>query len=219
MLRAGGVKICGLTRAEDAALAARLGADAIGLVLGAESLRRIELARARELAAAARAERSDVTVFGLFVNALADEVARAVETVPLDAVQLHGDESPEDVAALAARLPDCIVMKAVRVRDAADIASLTGYGCKVFLLDAYAPGKGPRGGRGETFDWSLAAEAAKSHRIILAGGLTPDNVAGAIERAQPFMVDVSSGVESAPGVKDAEKLRAFIANARGRGEE
>ena len=122
--------------------------------------------------------------------------------------------------ARAARLPGCTVVKSVRVRDARDIASLAGYDCEFFLLDAYAPGEGPRGGRGRTFDWSLAADAAREHRIILAGGLNPENVAGAVRAARPFMVDVSSGVESAPGVKDAEKLRAFVENARaGFGEQ
>jgi phosphoribosylanthranilate isomerase len=126
----------------------------------------------------------------------------------LDYAQLHGDEPPEQVAALAPR-----AIKAVRVRSAADVERLSVYQAAAYLLDTYHPTK--PGGTGETWDWELAAEAKKYGPIILAGGLTPENVAVAIERVRPYAVDVSSGVEAAPGIKDRHKVRRFIIAAKG----
>jgi phosphoribosylanthranilate isomerase len=126
----------------------------------------------------------------------------------LDYAQLHGDEPPEQVAALAPR-----AIKAVRVRSAADVERLSVYQAAAYLLDTYHPTK--HGGTGEAFDWELAVGAKSHGPIILAGGLTPDNVAVAIERVRPYAVDVSSGVEAAPGIKDRHKVRRFIIAAKG----
>jgi phosphoribosylanthranilate isomerase len=154
-----------------------------------------------------------VAKVGVFVNEELDRVKEIMAHCHLDYAQLHGDETPEQVAALA---PQAI--KTVRVRSAADVERLSTYQAAAYLLDAYHPTK--PGGTGETWDWELAT-AAKRYGVptqlalILAGGLTPDNVAAAIERVQPYAVDVSSGVEAAPGVKDRQKVQRFIIAAKG----
>lgn len=197
------VKICGITRSDDALLAARLGADALGFNFWAGSKRHLTPLAAREIV---RRLPPLVTAVGVFVNPTRDEVLRAVDVAGITVVQLHGDESP----ALCAALP-VAVWKAIRVSGPAALAALASYEVQGFLLDAPAPGYG---GGGVAFDWALAAEVAAELPVLLAGGLTPENVAEAVRTVKPWGVDVASGVESAPGQKDPEKLRRFLAAAK-----
>jgi phosphoribosylanthranilate isomerase len=196
------VKICGLTRASDAEAVREAGADAIGINLWSGSKRYVDsLARAKEIAQAA----APLVTVAVFVNPTAEEVSRALEVVEL--AQLHGDETPAFAAQFSAR-----VVRAVRVRDPSSLHDLAAFECPFYLLDADAPGYG---GGGAVFDWSLAQQAAQQRKILLAGGLTPENVAEAVRVVRPFGVDVASGVESAPGIKDVEKMKRFIAEAKG----
>jgi phosphoribosylanthranilate isomerase len=190
------VKICGITRAEDADAAVALGAHAIGFLFWPESPRFIEPARAREIAY--RLPPSVMSV-GVFVNQTAEHINSVVNLVGLKTVQLHGDETPEFAATLA--IP---AIKALTVDAPIDAWPVD----TMILLDAGDPQR--RGGTGQTIDWSVAAGIASRRRTILAGGLTPENVAAAVARVRPFGVDVSSGVESAPGVKDHQRLRALF---------
>jgi phosphoribosylanthranilate isomerase len=198
------LKICGITRPEDGVLAASLGAAAIGLVFWPRSPRCVDVARARDIITALP---PFVSAVGVFVNQTEEafDVARAVG---LSAVQLHGDETPE-----AYRDAPIRVIKAIAVHDAAaiDAASRVPATATV-LLDAHDPVK--RGGTGRAIDWSIAATIARQRAVILSGGLNADNVAEAIAAVTPYAVDVSSGVESAPGVKDPVKLRALCALLR-----
>jgi phosphoribosylanthranilate isomerase len=199
------VKICGVTRLEDAEEAVRLGAWAIGLNHHHASPRRVDPGTATEIGAAVK-RRAEVV--GVFVNPTLEEVARAAEDESLTMVQLHGDEGPAFCAEVARRT-GCKVIKAVRVRSQADIRSAEVFRTDYHLLDAHRPGV--YGGTGEVFDWRLVAPPRESEiPIILGGGLTPDNVAEAIGIAHPLAVDVASGVESAPGVKDHELMAAFM---------
>jgi len=198
------VKICGLTLVDDARVAAEAGADWIGLNFWAGSRRRVDRERARAIAAALPAR---VKKVGLFVNAAADEIDAIVDEVGLDLVQLHGDESVEFCRPYAAR-----AVRALRVGAAADLAPLENHPAATFLLDTPSAGYG---GSGRTFDWSLAVAAHAYRRpFLLAGGLTPDNVAEAVRVVRPYGVDVAGGVERAPGHKDAERVRRFVAAAR-----
>jgi phosphoribosylanthranilate isomerase len=199
------VKICGITNLEDALFAADARADALGFVFYAESPRCITPDRAREIILRLP---PFVAKVGVFVNEELDRVREIMAHCHLDYAQLHGDEPPEQVAALASR-----AIKAVRVRSAADIERLAQYQAIAYLLDTYHPTK--HGGTGEAFDWELAVEAKSHGPIILAGGLTPENVAAAIKRVHPYAVDVSSGVEAAPGIKDHQKVQRFIIAAKG----
>lgn len=199
------VKICGITRVADAQAAAAAGADLIGLMFYAGSPRHISLARAVEIS---RVLPPSVQRVGVFVNPSASEVAEAIVACGLNWLQFHGDEPSAFCAQFGLRS-----VKALRVRDAASLAALADYQTDAFLLDAYSPAG--RGGTVESFNWALAVEAKKFGKpIFLAGGLTPANVAAAVRQVRPFAVDVSSGVESAPGEKDSAKVAAFIANAR-----
>jgi phosphoribosylanthranilate isomerase len=199
------VKICGITNLEDALFATEAGADALGFVFYAQSPRCITPDRAQEIILRLPPFVAKVAVF---VNEELDRVGKIMAYCSLDYAQLHGDETPEQVAVLAPR-----AIKAVRVRSAADVERLTQYQTVAYLLDTYHPTK--HGGTGEAFDWELAVEAKSHGPIILAGGLTPDNVADAIERVHPYAVDVSSGVEAAPGIKDHQKVQRFIIAAKG----
>lgn len=181
------------------------GADAVGVNFAPGSPRRVELEVARRIVAALPAK---IVKVGVFVDAAERELRDTIEKVGLDCVQLHGDESPELVAAF---LPHAY--KALRVRGRESLALAASYPGEYILLDAYVPGVA--GGTGATFDWSLAAEVALSRHVTLAGGLTPANVAEAVRVVRPFCVDVASGVESAPGRKDAGRVRAFIQAAGG----
>ena len=197
------VKVCGVTRLEDALLAARLGADAIGLNLWPGSRRFVAPDAAREIVARLP---PFVSAIGVFVNQPpAEVVARAAHTGVV-AVQLHGDEPHAECNGYS--LP---VIKALRVTGPESVADLERYRVRAFLLDAPSAGFG---GSGATFDWSLAREVAQRSTVILAGGLTPENVAEAVRVVRPLAVDVASGVESGPGLKDPDKLARFIARAK-----
>jgi phosphoribosylanthranilate isomerase len=199
------VKICGITRPEDAALAVELGARAIGLVFWPESPRVVDLARARKIVSALP---SDVDAIGVFVNQT-DEAVEIAHEVGLRAIQLHGDEAPDSYRALASARSGISVIKAVAVRDESAVRRALDVpeGAKV-LLDAHDAVK--RGGTGKTIDWSLAATIARQRPVILSGGLNASNVIEAIEAVHPAAIDVSSGVESAPGKKDSAKLRSLF---------
>lgn len=197
------VKICGLMELEHVKVAVESGVDAIGFVF-AESRRQVTVEQARELATAVP---SDVLKIGVFVNEDVEEVKRIAREVPLDVVQLHGDEDPDYVRRLS--IP---TIKALSIKTKADVQQASQYEVDYFLFDA--PGVEFRGGSGHSFDWSLLAKANISHdKVILAGGLTENNINEAIQIVQPFMVDVSSGVETAQR-KDAEKIRTFIRAVR-----
>lgn len=198
-------KICGITRIEDALLAAEAGADAVGLVFYARSPRAVDVQQARAIIAALP---PFVTTVGLFVNASRGELNEVLEAVPLDLLQFHGDETAADCSGYHRPY-----IKALRVRPGEDIQAR----CAEFpqaagiLLDTFVPGV--PGGTGESFDWSLVPEDPGCP-IILAGGLSAENVAAAIRQVRPWAVDVSGGVEASKGVKDAAKVRAFVAAVR-----
>ena len=201
------VKFCGITRIENAREAARLGAWAIGLNHWPGSERRCDPAVATQISAELRRQ---VVIAGVFVNATLDEIVRAAEDESLAVLQLHGDEGP-DFCREAARRTGCRVIKAIRVRSGAEIPGAEVYRTDFHLFDTHRPGR--PGGTGETFDWELVRDRHSEIPAILAGGLTPENVADAIEVARPFAVDVSSGIESSPGIKDHTRMGAFAANA------
>ncbi len=197
------VKICGITNWTDARLAVKAGADALGFNFYSKSPRYIEPNEARLIAT--RLPRR-VFLVGVFVNASEDEVVRVARNVDLNAVQLHGEETLADVQALSESYP---VIKAFRVRRGFSGARLARYSsATAFLLDGFDARR--RGGTGRTFNWSVAKAARKHGAIIVAGGLTPENVAIAIRQARPFGVDVCSGVESSIGKKDPELMKALM---------
>jgi len=199
------VKICGITRPEDALAAARAGAHAIGLVFYAKSPRCVAPARAAEII---RVLPPFVTTVGLFVNATAEEVKAALAEAPVALLQFHGDETPDFCRQF--KRP---YVKAVRVKPGVDLLQYAQdyHDAKALLLDAYV--EGLHGGSGAVFDWSLIPRGLPLP-VILSGGLTPENVMEAIRRVRPGAVDVSSGVESSKGVKDAQRIAAFIKGAR-----
>jgi phosphoribosylanthranilate isomerase len=201
------VKICGITRPEDAELAAELGAWALGFILWRRSPRAADPAVAAGIALALRRR---VELVGVFVNASLDEVAHAAEALHLTHVQLHGDEGPS-FCAEAGRRTGAKVIKAIRVASASDFQDLQRFHTDFHLLDTAARGR--YGGSGQTWDWALASRRARKVPVILSGGLTAENVAPGIEAVDPYAVDVASGVEAAPGVKDPDKLAAFMAAA------
>lgn len=199
------VKICGITRVEDALTAVEAGADALGFVFYRESPRHIFPEEASRIIEQLP---PFVQTVGLFVNETEAEVNRTAELCRLDIVQLHGDESPEYCTHIRRRL-----IKAFRIRTMTCLEPVSEYKVAGMLLDTFSPSI--YGGTGTAFNWEIAAEAVKLHnRIILAGGLTPQNVAKAIHQVRPMGVDVSSGVETGPGKKDHEKVREFIRNAK-----
>jgi phosphoribosylanthranilate isomerase len=199
------VKVCGITRPEDAELAVELGAWALGFILWRRSPRAADPAVAAGIALALRRR---VELVGVFVNASLDEIAQAAEALHLSHVQLHGDEGPAFCGEVARRT-GAKVIKAVRVANASDFQDLERFHTDFHLLDTGARGK--YGGTGETWDWALAARRRRTIPAILSGGLTADNVAAGIAAVDPYAVDVASGVEAAPGVKDPDKLAAFMA--------
>ena len=201
------VKVCGITRPEDAELAVELGAWALGFILWSGSPRAADRAVTAGIATELRRR---VELVGVFVNATLDEIAQAAEALHLSHVQLHGDEGPA-FCAEAARRTGAKVIKAVRVGGAADLQDLERFHTDFHLLDTAA--RGLRGGSGEAWDWALAARRRRRIPAILSGGLTADNVAAGIAALDPWAVDVSSGVEESPGVKDPAKLAAFMAAA------
>jgi phosphoribosylanthranilate isomerase len=227
------IKICGITSVADAQSAAKAGADAIGLNFYEKSPRYVTVERAQEIA---HATRGGPHKFGVFVNASLGEIVRLVRDVPLDGIQLHGDESPEFVHDLRAQLPvttrpsptspttvelvQCCVVKAFRCADS-DLTPVAeflricrGLGAlpDAVLVDSFVPGE--FGGTGTTGNWAKIAherDLLGNLPLFLAGGLTPENVAEAVKLCQPDWVDVASGVESSPGIKDPEKMKQFVA--------
>jgi phosphoribosylanthranilate isomerase len=203
------IKHCGITRLEDAHLAAEAGAWALGMIFWAGSPRRCTLDEAQLIGAALR---RTVHLTGVFVNARMDEIDLAVQAAGLDFVQLHGDEGPVFCSEVARRT-GAKVIKAVRVRSRATLQAAAAFHTDFLLLDAHV--EGVPGGTGQTIDWDLVRGANLSAPVILSGGLESDNVSKAIAAADPFAVDVASGTESAPGVKDPAKLHAFYQAVRG----
>lgn len=194
------MKFCGITRPEDAELAVVLGVDAIGLVRAPVSKRYVSLDQGAQIS---RCIPAFVTCVGLFVDPDEREVEQSIEELGLDLLQFHGDESPEFCASF-----DRPYIKAVRMRETDDLlrAVRVHAGARGFLVDAFNPGA--HGGTGECFDWNLLPETGVP--LILAGGLSANNVALAIREVRPYAVDVSSGIESVPGTKDADRMRAFV---------
>ncbi|MEC8928647.1 MAG: phosphoribosylanthranilate isomerase [Verrucomicrobiota bacterium] len=200
------VKICGITSPVDAQEAADAGADAVGLMFYEGSPRCVSLEVAKAIV---KVLPPSVARVGVFVNAEESLVRQAMRECTLNVLQFHGEESPEFCAGFGA-----MTLKAIRVKDESSLAELERFGTDGFLLDAFS--KDARGGTGEQFNWKLARKATECGKpIFLAGGLTAENVTEAVRVAEPFAVDVSSGVESEPGRKDAEKMRAFVAAAKG----
>ena len=201
------VKVCGITNPADARVAAEAGADAVGFIFAgsprlvvAEEARRISIALPK-----------NVLKVGVFVNAPPEEVLRVVAEAGLDMAQLHGDETPETVAAVrAGGLP---VMKAIRVRNAEDLADVERFDADLLLLDAYS--EKARGGTGETFDWGVAKSLKGRGNIVVSGGLAPENVREAVDFFEPYGVDASSSLEDAPGKKNEDSVRRFIVAAKG----
>ncbi len=202
------IKFCGITTVEDAELAVTAGAWAIGLIFWPGSPRRAEFGAAAEIASAVKRR---VEVVGVFVNATLDHVAETADGVGLTMLQLHGDEGPA-YCGEAARRTGCRVIKASRVRSGADVQALAPFHTDFHLLDSYTAGV--PGGTGETFAWEIARAHRGSIPVILSGGLKPENVGEAIAAVRPFAVDVASGIERTPGIKDPEKLRAFAGAVR-----
>ena len=198
------IKICGITTVADALAAVQCGADAIGFIFVQSSPRYIPPEMAAEIVGALP---QAVLPVGVFVDASRRTITEAVASAGIRALQLHGDEPPESTSGFG--LP---VFKAHRVSASFVIEHLDRYNVEAHLLDACV--EGSRGGTGRTFDWDVAVNARQAHRIILSGGLNPENVEMAIRYVSPFAVDVSSGVEAQPGVKDHVKLRRFIETAR-----
>jgi len=197
------IKVCGITRVSDALHAVEQGATALGFVFWEKSPRAVTVDRAAEIIARLP---SQVITVGVFVNEPLDGIRRAAERAGLTAVQLHGDEPPSYVDAL-----DWPVIRAVAVNEIDNVADAWSLDTAL-LVDNIDPVR--RGGTGLAVDWTRAASVARTRRIVLAGGLTPENVGMAIRAVHPFGVDVSSGVESAPGVKDPDKVTQFISSAR-----
>lgn len=197
------VKICGVTSVDDALAAVELGASAVGLNFVPSSPRKIDASRARLVADAIHATKKKVLVVGVVADLSVESMRALVDDAALDCLQLHGNEAPEVLSPL---LPHAY--KAVRIANADDAAHAATFPGDHILVDAKV--EGALGGTGATFDWSLVADLAKSKKLTLAGGLTPANVAVAVAAVRPYCVDVASGVESSPGVKDREKMRAFI---------
>jgi len=207
------VKICGLTNLPDAELAVELGAWALGMIFYPGSPRRCSLAEAQRIS---RALRRKAELCGVFVNASLDEVAGVSEELGLTMLQMHGDEGPA-FCAEAARRSGARVVKAAQVADAGDVRDLERFHVDFHLLDArpsQTQPQSPRGGTGETFDWSLARAHRSDVPLIVSGGLSAENVGEAIAVTRPYAVDTASGTEAAPGRKDEAKLRAFLQAAR-----
>ena len=200
------VKICGITSAEDAMAAVDAGADALGFMFYAPSPRCVT----RKAAARIIQQLPPfVAKAGVFVNPTVEEVRQAIAECGLDTLQFHGEEPPE-----FCRQFELKALKAFRVQGPETLKLLPDYSAMAWLLDSFVAGT--RGGTGNTFNWDVAAQAVKlGGQVILAGGLTPENAAEAVRKVRPYGLDVSSGVESAPGKKDAAKVHAFIAAAKG----
>jgi phosphoribosylanthranilate isomerase len=199
------IKICGIKTVKDALAAMEAGADLIGFNFYSKSPRHIDVGICRDVMSVMR-KHGHVTYVGVFVNASVEEVYATIETCGLSLAQLHGDETPEMLSALNGK-----AFKAFRGIPS-DIAGYERNDAPALLVDAAV--KGVYGGSGVTADWSSAAELAKKYPLLLAGGLTPENVVDAVRQVKPWGVDVASGVESEPGKKDASKMKAFVQAVR-----
>lgn len=204
------IKVCGITRVSDIECCAELGVGHVGLNFWPRSPRSIAVEDAPALVR--RAGALGLEVVAVVVDLGDAELVRLRERTGIRWLQLHGREPPELLAALQPR-----AYKAIGVADAEDVAAAARFPGERILLDARVPGDMP-GGTGHAFDWDLAVGLARERQLVLAGGLRPGNVAEAVRRVRPWMVDVASGVESEPGVKDPEKIRAFVAAARASGQ-
>jgi phosphoribosylanthranilate isomerase len=199
------VKICGITNVADAIAAIAAGADLLGFVFYEQSPRQISIEVAREIA---RQLPPTTLRVGVFVNPKVEQVMFSLRICDFAALQFHGEEKPQ-----FCRQFGVPTIKAFRLRDADSLAPMAGYETDYFLLDSHVAGR--PGGTGEAFDWELAVSAKQFNKpIFLAGGLTPENVAQAVRQVEPFGVDVSTGVEAAPGKKDHQKMRDFVAAVR-----
>lgn len=198
------IKICGMTQLQDAVFAAEQGADAVGFIFYKKSPRSVNMKAVKEIISKLP---PFVDTVGVFVNESADRVNKIAEYCGLDLVQLHGDESPAYCRKIRRR-----VVKAFRVIDLQSIKQLEKFPVSGFLLDTFS--ENMHGGTGKVFDWNLAHPAKKVGPVILAGGLTPRNIRQAISQVRPYGVDVCSGVEKSPGIKDPEKVKAFLKNIR-----
>jgi len=203
------IKFCGITSLSDARLAVEAGAWALGTILWPGSERHCDPAEAARIAGELRRQ---AEIAGVFVNQPLDEVIGLAEGIGLSLVQLHGDEGPSFCAEVARRT-GAKVIKAARIRSGSDVQAMEAFHTDFHLLDTHRAGL--YGGTGETFDWELVRLRRTSVPLILSGGLTPENVAAAIAAAHPFAVDVASGTEASPGVKDPAKLRAFAEAVHG----
>jgi phosphoribosylanthranilate isomerase len=200
------IKICGITNLPDALCAIKAGANALGFIFHPRSPRFCDVEKARHII---RELPRGVVKVGVFVDEPIDLLLQYLSNLTLDYAQLHGNESPE----FCSKMPIGVI-KGLRVRSLEDIKKLPDYPVAYYLLDSYS--EKSHGGTGAAFDWSIALEAKKilSSPILLAGGLTPENVAEAVRKVEPYGVDVSSGVETSPGIKDHKKIGEFIINAR-----
>jgi phosphoribosylanthranilate isomerase len=199
------VKICGITSLEDAEAAMLAGADAIGFIFYPRSPRYVTPDRAREISGKLPAR---ICRVGVFVDHEAEEVRRIVEFCGLDLIQLHGNESPDYCRTFSPP----VLIKAVSIQKEEDLARLKDYPVRAILVDAHDPAR--PGGTGKTCDWNLARKAGERYRLILSGGLNPQNILQAIEEVRPLAVDIGSGVEARPGKKDPEKITALMAAVR-----
>ena len=198
------VKICGMTNLKDVKVAVDGGVDAVGFIFYKKSPRSVTMQAVREIVLELP---PFVDSVGVFVNETAEQINKIADHCKLDRVQLHGDESPAFCKKIRRR-----VIKAIRVKDIQSLKKLSDYPVSSFLLDTFSEDQ--YGGTGKVFDWNLAYPAKKYGPIILAGGLTPNNVRQAIQRIRPYGVDVCSGVESQPGIKDHKKMKAFLKNVK-----
>jgi phosphoribosylanthranilate isomerase len=207
------IKVCGLTREQDVELAASLGAWALGFIFYKKSPRAISSAQARTLI---RNLKADIRKVGVFVNDSLDSIQDTVETSGINTVQLHGDESVEFCKALKNRIPQVDLIKAFRPRTSEELEAIRSYMSLTqgILIDSFS--ESAHGGTGFTSDWNLAVQAKAYGPVILAGGLRPENVQAAVSAVRPEALDVSSGLETSPGIKSEQQMRLFFQNAQPR---
>ena len=198
------VKVCGMTNLKDTLLAVEEGSDAVGFIFYKKSPRSVTMKLVREIVLELP---PFVDTVGVFVDETEEKINKIADYCNLDMVQLHGDESPAFCKKIRRR-----VIKAIRVKDMQSVKKLSSFEVSGFLLDTFS--ENIHGGTGKVFDWNLALPAKKLGPVIMAGGLTPNNVSQAIQRVRPYGVDVCSGVESQPGIKDHKQIRDFLKNAK-----
>ena len=198
------VKVCGMTSLKDALVAVEVGADAVGFIFYKKSPRSVTMKTVREIVLELP---PFVDTVGVFVDETAEQINKIADYCNLDIIQLHGDESPTFCKKIRRK-----VIKAFRIKDMQSVKKISSFQVSGFLLDTFS--ENLHGGTGKVFDWNLALPAKKFGPVIMAGGLTPNNVQQAVRQIRPYGVDVCSGVESEPGIKDHKKVRAFLNNAK-----